>query len=113
VAAMTTVLTRIPTTGSSTMYYAPGHTILKPNLVQQSRRMPNARQSIATDAVSMLFGAADANSDILDERVRIAVNVVRPKKAITADVNAARDLFTEFVASDEFAAMVLSQAEIA
>lgn len=104
-AAMTTVLTVF----SQGTYTTSGHTVQKPKLVLQKRRVPTGNQVVAEDVITVLHGAEDSNGVILDSKVAFSASVRRHKDAIAADVAAALVIFRDIVAGDEFGNTVDTQ----
>lgn len=103
--AMTTALT----TFSQGTYTTSGHTVQKPKLVLQKRRVPTGSQVVAEDTITVLHGAEDSDGTVLDSKIAFTVTVRRPKDAIAADISAALAIIRDIVANDEFANTVDTQ----
>lgn len=101
-AAMTTALTEFSDKENSRTYFYTGHTVSKPKLVLQKRKVPVGNQQTVEDTISVLNGTEDSNGDLLASRVMFTVSVTRPKSGIAADVTAALAVFRDIVAGDEF-----------
>lgn len=108
-AAMTTVLTEFSTNGDSRTYTAPAHTVLKPVLVLQKRKVPVGSAVVAEDTITVLQATVDSAGAALPQKVSFSVTVRRPITGQDADVTAAETLFREIIASDNFANIVDSQ----
>jgi len=108
-AAMTTVLTEFSDNGDSRTYTTSGHTISKPKLVLQKRRVPAGNQVVSETSISVIHGCEDSAGDILPQKVSFQAIVRSPLQAIAADVAAAKAIFLDIIAGDEFANAVLTQ----
>lgn len=111
-AAMTTALIQRSDERNARVWEVTGHTVQKPKLMLQKRVEPKGNQSVAEDEVMVLFGAADSTGVILPTKTAISAKIRRSTNAVVADTDAAIALFREFVASDEFAAVMNSQRYI-
>lgn len=107
-AAMVTALTEFSDKENERSYVVDGasHTVTKPRMVLQRRKVPSGNQVIVEDEISILYGTEDANGDILDQRVMFSAKIRRPKDGISADVTSALAVFRDIVAGDEFGATV-------
>lgn len=108
-AAMTTALTVFSDKENARTYFYTGHSVTKPKIVLQKRRVPSANQEIVEDVVTVLNGTADAAGTLLDSRVSFSVTVRRPKDGVAADVTSALATFRDIVAGDEFGLTVGDQ----
>lgn len=108
-AAMTTALTEFADNGNSRTYTTAGHTVSKPKLVIQKRRVPAGTQVVAESVFSIIHGTEDANGDNLDQKVTFEAKVRYPLDSIAADLSAAELIFRDLVAGDEFASSIRSQ----
>jgi len=108
-AAMTTALTEFSDKENSRTYTYAGHTVVKPHLVLQKRKVPAINQVMVEDIVTVLSGTEDAAGDDLDNRITMTATVRRPKDAIAADVDAALVIFRDVIAGDEFGNTVDTQ----
>lgn len=109
-ANMTTVLSEFTDNGNARTYTKSGHTVAKPQVVIQKRKVPADYSAVANDEISVVFGAVDGGGLTLSSKVALSVGIRRPANASSADVNAAVALFREIVASDNFANVVSGQA---
>lgn len=110
-ASYTTVLTVQNDTDNRRVMHIDGHTPSKPRLVIQKRKEAGAEGS-AQDTLDIIYGTEDAAGNLLTSKVGFSVNVRRPNNGIAADLSAALAVFRDMVASDEFTAMVNSQAYV-
>lgn len=101
-AAMTTNLEGYSQQGNSRTYLAPAHTVSKPVLVLQKRKVPSGTSVVAEDTITVLQGTEDSDGVSLSQKVGFTVTIRRPITGIAADVTSAKALFREIVASDEF-----------
>lgn len=86
-----------------------GHTVAKPRLVTQKRKIALTATASQQSLISVVYGTVDAVGTPLSGRVVFDVNVRAPVNAAPADVAAALVVFRDLVASDEFTATVSSQ----
>jgi hypothetical protein len=108
-ASFTTVITEFSDKENSRTYSIAGHTVQKPMLLIQKRKVPATQESNASSEIQVVFGTEDANGDLLASKVVFLASCRYPANAISADITAALADFRDFVASDEFTAMVSSQ----
>jgi hypothetical protein len=104
-----TVLTEFSDKENSRTYTSAGHTVVKPRIVVQKRKVAPSVDGVATDTLSVVFGSVDSVGLPLNAKIAFEVNIRRSPQALTADISAAKALFREIVASDEFNAVVDSQ----
>lgn len=107
-AAMTTPLTVFADNGNTRTYVMNDHTVLKPRLVIQKRRVPSGSQTVQEDSVSVISATPDALGAILPQKVSFEVKVKRPTNGTAADTTAMLAVFRDVVNGDEFATMVNS-----
>lgn len=107
--AMTTVMTEYSDETNQRTYAVSGHTVAKPKLLIQKRKIGNVGGASSTDTVSIVFGAQDSAGIYLPGRIAFDVTVRRPVEAVAADVSAALLVLKDVVQSDEFANMVNTQ----
>lgn len=107
-AAMSTSLTEFSDKENARTWVIDGasHTVNKPRLVMQQRRVPSVSQSIVEDEVTVLYGTEDSNGNYIDSRVLMSAKIRRPKEGISGDVTAALAVFRDIIAGDEFGAVV-------
>lgn len=108
-AAMTTVLKKFSELGNTRNYVTSSHTVAKPQVVLQKRKVPSNSSAVAEDILTVLFGTEDSAGDPLSARVAFTVTARRPNDGIPADRAAALALFREVVASDEFQEVIDGQ----
>lgn len=108
-AAMTTALTVFSENGNSRTSITSGHTVSKPKLVIEKRRVPSGNQVVAEYNASVVHGTEDAEGLPLQQKVSFEISVRYPVGADSADIAAAQIIIRDIVASDDFAASVLSQ----
>lgn len=108
-AIMTTPLVEFADNGNSRTSTVSGHTVAKPRLVIQKRKLPSGVAGVAETSVRILYGTTDSAGLPVDQRVSFEVIVRTPVVGNAVDVSGAQALFQEFVASDNFAAVVATQ----
>lgn len=109
-AAMTTVLNDYAEKWNQKSFWFSGHTAAKPRLFLQKRTPLQGNMTVLQDSVLVRVTAEDSGGEVLESPVALTVTVRRDHRAIAADLNAARDCLRDFVASDEFQAMIDSQS---
>lgn len=107
--AMTTQVVVYSDESNSRTYTISGHTVVKPRLLIQKRKIGAVGGASGVDNISVVYGAVDSTGAALPGRVAFEVTVRRPVEAVSADVTAALTAFKDVVASDEFANMVNTQ----
>jgi hypothetical protein len=106
---MTTALEEFTTNGNSKTYVAPAHTVVKPRVVVQKRKVPVEPGNVAEDTINVVFGTEDADGAPLASKVSFNLTYKRHRDALAADVAAAKSLFLEIVNSDEFSDTMAGQ----
>lgn len=112
-AAMTTVLTPHGQSNGWTVYRTPTHTAEVPFICQQKKVTKEVQGELLKDYFRVALATDDSDGNRLAGKVAMEVVVLRPVGGQSADVTTVRDLFREFIASDEFADMVTKQALVA
>lgn len=108
-AAMSTALTEFSTMGDSRTYTLAAHTVQKPRLVLQKRKVPQGAQSVGSSSIAIIYATEDSEGAVLDSKVVFEVNVRYPIQGDAADVTAALAVLKDIVAGDEFANTVTTQ----
>lgn len=94
---------------NSRTYTITGHTVAKPKLLLQKRKVGSIGGASCTDTIDVVFGTQDAAGTILPGRITFGITIRRPVEAIAADVTAALAVLKDVVGSDEFANVVNTQ----
>lgn len=102
-AAMTVVLTEFSNKENSRTSTLAAHTVLKPQLVIEKRRVPEGNQTISEYSAKVVIATADAAGLILAQKVSMEVIVRYPVNGQSSDVAAALTAFRDIIAGDEFA----------
>lgn len=108
-AALAATLVEYSDESNSRTYTTTGHTVLKPKLVIQKRKVGAVGGGSSSDTISVVYGTEDSLGATLASRVVFELVVRRPVEGIAADQTAALALFRDVVQSDEFATTVTSQ----
>jgi hypothetical protein len=108
-AAMSTSLTEFSDNGNSRTYSLPLHTVLKPQLVLEKRKVPSGSQTVAEDTITVLTATEDSAGVKLAQRVSFTVTIRRPINGLQTDIDAALVIFRDIIAGDEFTNTVNSQ----
>lgn len=94
---------------NSRTFTTTGHSVSKPRLVIQKRKVGAVGGASGQDTISCVYGTVDPLGVSLPGRVVFEVTVRRPVEAASADLSAALALFRDIVASDEFTTTVNTQ----
>lgn len=108
-AAMSTILKEFVDNGDSRTYTAPGHTVLKPALVIQKRRVAPNVNGAAEDSFKVVFGTLDPLGVPHPVKDSVEVVVRRSPSGLAGDLSGAIALAREVVNSSNFDAMVAGQ----
>lgn len=108
--SFTTTITEFSDSENRRTYEVSGHTVQKPKLVIQKRKVPSSTAANAESNLQVVYGTVDAAGDVLPSKIVIAADVRYPANGASADINAALAAFRDFVQSDEFTNMVTSQS---
>lgn len=108
-AAMSTALIEFADNGNSRTYSLPGHTVLKPQLVVQTRKVPTGDQTVAEVKVDVLSATTDANGLTLPSKCLFSVTHRMPILGDAADRTAMLAYFRDIIAGDEFGNSVVNQ----
>lgn len=111
-AAFSTVISEFSDKENARTYIVAGHTVAAPRLVIQKRKVPTTAAANAETHLMVVYGTVDAESLPLAAKVVFDAGVRYPANGATADVMAGLAVFRDFVASDEFTALVTSQAYV-
>lgn len=108
-AAMTTALTEFSTLGDSRTYTLADHTVQKPRLVLQKRKVPQGAQSVGSSTIAVIYATEDSDENVLDSKIVFEVSARYPIQGDMLDVAAALATFRDIIAGDEFANTVTTQ----
>lgn len=109
-AAMSTALTEYSKNGDSATYTTSGHSLEKPKVVISKRKIPSGSQPVAEYSFSVVQATyQNGTTTVMPQKYSIQAIVKAPVLGTIADRAAALVIFRDIVASDEFAASVLSQ----
>ena len=111
-ASFATTITEFSDKENNRTYMVSGHTVQAPKLVIQKRKVPSTSTGISESRLLVVYGTEDAEANPLASKVVFEAGVRYPANGQTDDVTAALAVFRDFVASDEFTAMVNSQAYV-
>lgn len=106
---ITTALTEFSDKENARTFTVAGHTVAKPRLLIQKRKVAPSVNGVALDNLSVVYGTVDAASAPVPQKIVFDVEIRRAPSSLAADVTAALALFREVVNSDEFVAVVNSQ----
>jgi hypothetical protein len=109
-ASFTTSLTNFSNSGDSVVYTQDAHTVAKPLLVLQKRKVPTGNQTMQETTLSTVNATVDAvSSEVLSQKILFQTVVRTPIAGAAADVTAALATHIDLVSSDEFANAVSTQ----
>ena len=111
-ASFATTISEFSDKENNRTYMVSGHTVQAPRLVIQKRKVPSISTGISESRLLVVYGTEDAEANPLASKVVFEAGVRYPANGQTDDVTAALAVFRDFVASDEFTAMVNSQAYV-
>lgn len=111
-ASFATVIAEFSDENNRRTYAINGHTVQAPRLLIQKRKVPSTPTSVSEDELIVVYGTEDAGGSPLAAKVAFSASVRRPTNGDAADVTAALAVFRDFVASDQFTAMVNSQTYV-
>lgn len=109
-AAMSATLYEFSTNGDSRTFYVTGHTVAKPKLVIQKRKVPTGNQTTASMSTSVIYGASNAAGEVLPSKIALEAACRWPVDMTSTDRDAAIALYRDFVASDAFVSAISAQA---
>jgi len=108
-AAQITALTEFSDNGNSRVFTLTNHTVLKPLLVIQKRKVPSGNKVVVQDDITVSYATADVTGAVLPQRVAFNITVTRPLGHDAADVASALATVRDIIAGDEFENTVLTQ----
>lgn len=108
-AAMTTALTEFADSPTSRTYTTTGHTVLKPKLVIQKRKIPSNSNGNAESRVAIVHATEDSDGEVIANRVAFEAVVRMPLQGDATDQVAALAIFRDIIAGDEFGNTVTTQ----
>jgi len=110
-AALSATLTHFSTTADSRTWTTSGHTASKPKLVIQKRKVPVGNAKVAETSIAVIQAAIGADDAILPSKVDAMISFRYSTEIKSGETTVADSLalIRDVVASDEFAALVLSQ----
>ena len=111
-ASFATVITEFSDKENNRTYMVSGHTVQEPRLVIQKRKVPATSTGISESHLMVVYGTTDADTNPLASKVVFDAGIRYPANGQSDDVTAALAVFRDFVASDEFTAMVSSHAYV-
>jgi hypothetical protein len=111
-AIIATSLTEFSDKENNRTYMVSGHTVSAPRLVIQKRKVPSTASGVSESHLMVVFGTEDVGGSPLASKVVFDAGVRYPADGQFDDVTSALAVFRDLVASDEFTAMVTSQAYV-
>lgn len=111
-ASFTTVISEFSDKENHRTYMVDGHSVGNPKLLIQKRKVPSNLDAPSESHLTVVFGTTDSDGKPLQSKVAFDAGVRFPANGQSSDVAAALAVFRDFVASDEFTAMVTSQAYV-
>lgn len=108
-AAMTTVLTEFSNNGNSRTSTLSTHTVLKPCLVIEKRKVPASNVAVGEYSFKVILATNDADGNVLASKVVFEAIVRQPVNGQAAEVTSALATFRDIIAGDEFGNSVTTQ----
>lgn len=109
-AAMTTTLNNYSSSSNQRRYFTAGHTTQEPKIVIAARKEPVGNQVIYEASLVVSHATTDDDGEVLPQRSSITCQVRGSKQGQSTDMDAIKVIFRDFVAADEFDALVDSLA---
>lgn len=95
--------------GNTRTYAAPSHTVEKPSLVQQRRKVPASLTAVSESSIKVIQGTTDSAGQPIVSKYSFEGIFRGPVNGQVADRTASLALFREIVNSDEFGAAITGQ----
>lgn len=111
-ASFTTTISEFSDTENRRTFMVNGHSVQEPKLLIQKRKVPTTQDANQESELMVVYGTTGPDSIPLSKKVVFAASVRYPANGDSADVTAALAVFRDMVASDQFTAMVTSQAYV-
>lgn len=111
-AAFTTVITEHNDSENRRVYAITGHTASMPKLLIQKRKEPTATNKVASDTLMVVYGDEDASAVPIENKCVLEAVIRRSIEGSSTISAAALAVFRDFVASDQFAAIVSGQTYV-
>lgn len=106
---MLTAYAQFADNGNSRTYTGPSHTIAKPDLLIQKRKVPTSINGVSEMSSKVVLGTTDASNSPLAQRISIEVVVRVPVGAQSADVETAKARFSDLSSDAAFLASFVTQ----
>lgn len=90
-------------------YAISGHSVADPKLLIQKRKVATTPTGRSENTLMVVYGTEDDDGTPLASKVVFEVNHRQPANGASSVTTAALAVFRDFVASDEFTAMVTGQ----
>lgn len=107
--AMATVLTEFSTNGDSKTNTLAAHTVSRPQLLIEKRKVPVGNQVVAESTVSIVIATVDASGVIMPTKYNYTITARTPIGGLAADATLALTVLRDVVASDDFANTLATQ----
>lgn len=101
-AALATTLTLFSDKENNRTWTTSGHTVSRPKLVIQKRRVPVGNQIIQEDTISVLQSGLDAAGAVIAQKASFMLQVRQPINMVGTTVADALVIFRDIVQSTEF-----------
>lgn len=111
-ASFATAINEFSDKENSRTYAITGHTVAAPKLLIQKRKVPAMASGVSESTLNVVYGTTDAEGNVLQSKVNFGASVRYPANGKSSDVTAALAVFRDFVASDQFSAMVTGQTYV-
>lgn len=89
------------------------HSVSKPRLVIQKRKVPVGNQRVAEVTLALVMATVNSDGTILAEKILMETKVRLPIDGVSTDVDNAETLYRDFVNSDEFSTAIRTQNWVA
>lgn len=109
-AAMTTVLSGFQNNGNKRTFMLVGHTAVKPALVLQQRKVPQGKDTVLEDEISVLLSTVNADGERLPNRVMYSIKFRRPIDGVVGERTSALSILRDILNGDEILDVIDKQA---
>lgn len=111
--AMTIPLTEFSDSVNSRTFVTTTHTVAKPRVVVQRRKVPNGNSVMLEDTITCVYGTTDSAGDMNPQKVSMEVKVRRPMDAHSDDIDGCLNLLRDIVQSTELETTIDTQKYLA
>lgn len=108
-AAMSTVLTPFSTNGDARTSVLAAHSAQKPQLVVEKRKVPQGKEQVAENTITVSVATTDASGAVISSRYSYTIIARSPVDGQSADKAVCLAALRDIVTSDNFATTLATQ----